>query len=402
LRFRMGMSRTTVTHFGRLRLHVLPVVVWLAAVACVVVLFHHRAQQFEIMGVAQGQVRQISATADGRLVDVPVRLFEQVRKGQEVARINTVRDNEQLQAELAVVSAEIERLQAQLADTRQRLLDDAANRQAAYIADHRRFAMDVENLRLRILQVKAQIETDRVALDSSQLDQKILLAQDQSGADPSLGYQLQKVDLQRKALEKSIEQNQQLLAELEKNLAQARMRRDEFARRAVAQAPVDTALEVVRKAIKVQEARMAELQARSRPVILRSPIDGVVSQILRRPVRRTGEGVVRQMLRRTGEAVMAGDPILTVSAPKPSEIIAYVSGTKVAGVHKGARVEIIKSNEPLQIAVSEVTYLGPIMEVMPQRLWFAPDIPQWGRPMLIKIPEGMKLIPGEVVGVRVL
>jgi hypothetical protein len=37
---------------------------------------------------------------------------------------------------------------------------------------------------------------------------------------------------------------------------------------------------------------------------------------------------------------------------------------------------------------------------MPQRLWRNPNIPQWGRPVLIDIPPGLSLVPGEVVGIR--
>jgi len=38
--------------------------------------------------------------------------------------------------------------------------------------------------------------------------------------------------------------------------------------------------------------------------------------------------------------------------------------------------------------------------LMPERLWVNPNIPEWGRPILIKIPPGLELVPGELVGVR--
>jgi hypothetical protein len=108
------------------------------------------------------------------------------------------------------------------------------------------------------------------------------------------------------------------------------------------------------------------------------------------------------MIRRAGEAVLDGEPILTISAKEPDEILAYASREQSSRVRIGTEVEVIKETEPAQIARSRVVYLGPIMEVAPQRLWLVPDIPDWGRPMLIKIPTGMKLIPGEVVGIKVL
>ena len=99
---------------GSLRLHILPVFVWLAAVAGVVLLFQHRAARFEVLGMAQGQVRQIAATCTGRLISVPVELFQDVKKGDTVAIIDTVLGNENLEAELATVSAEVQHLMAQL------------------------------------------------------------------------------------------------------------------------------------------------------------------------------------------------------------------------------------------------------------------------------------------------
>jgi hypothetical protein len=108
------------------------------------------------------------------------------------------------------------------------------------------------------------------------------------------------------------------------------------------------------------------------------------------------------MIRRAGEAVLDGEPILTISATEPSEIIAYIGTGQVGLITQGTQVQLVKQSEPPQIAISRVTYLGPIMEVKPQRLWIVPNIPEWGRPMLMDIPPGLKLIPGEVVGIKLM
>jgi hypothetical protein len=39
---------------------------------------------------------------------------------------------------------------------------------------------------------------------------------------------------------------------------------------------------------------------------------------------------------------------------------------------------------------------------MPEQLWRNPAIPQWGRPIVIRIPKGLELVAGELVGVRTL
>jgi hypothetical protein len=65
-------------------------------------------------------------------------------------------------------------------------------------------------------------------------------------------------------------------------------------------------------------------------------------------------------------------------------------------------VELMKKgeSEKIEIARSQITYIGPIVEQIPARLWRNQNIPEWGRPFLIKAPPQMKLITGELVGIR--
>ena len=380
----MKTTGTTSRRCGRLHPHILPVLVWLGAAACVVVLFRYRSQRFEVLGIAQGEVHQIAATCRGRLESVPVQLFDKVSRGDTVAIINTVLDDENLTAELAVISAEIQHLTAELIPTQDRLLAEATEREIDKIAAQRRFNVDVENTRLRILELKVQLETDRKILEDLELDIKSFIIQDRLQTDDAALYELQKLKVRRNTLAKKIEESKHLLTQAEQDLKQAQQRRDEFAQRQPQHPSVGGALKVIHKAIEVQEQRMKELIARRNALVLKSPIDGMVSQIQNGP----------------GEAVLVGEPILNITELKPREIIAYADENQARQIQKGTAVELIKTSEPAQIAKSEVTYLGPNISQMPVRLWRNPNIAQWGRPILIKIPPGLKLIPGETVGVR--
>ena len=380
----MKTTGTTSRRCGRLHPHILPVLVWLGAAACVVVLFRYRSQRFEVLGIAQGKVHQIAATCRGRLESVPVQLFDKVSRGDTVAIINTVLDDENLKAELAVISAEIQHLTAELIPTQDRLLAEATEREIDKIAAQRRFNVDVENTRLRILELKVQLETDRKILEDLELDIKSFIIQDRLQIDDAALYELQKLKVRRNTLAKKIEESKHLLTQAEQDLKQAQQRRDEFAQRQPQHPSVGGALKVIHKAIEVQEQRMKELIARRNALVLKSPIDGMVSQIQNWP----------------GEAVLVGEPILNITELKPREIIAYADENQARQIQKGTAVELIKTSEPAQIAKSEVTYLGPNISQMPVRLWRNPNIAQWGRPILIKIPPGLKLIPGETVGVR--
>jgi len=367
---------------GRLRTQVLPVLVWVATLACIVILFRHRARRFEVVGLARAELYQVAATCTGRLNEVAVELFENVQAGQTLAVVETVLDNEHVEAELEVARAEIDHLQAQLTAMRGQLQAEAANLETDRIAAMRRYAVDVEAARLRILELKAQLETDRMTLRDLALD--VETAAELVGKDAVAPYELQKAQAQYDTLARQIEQNENVLQQATGDFVLARQRRDEFAGRQFEHPPLDNALEVIRQATNVQHKTVEALLARNIPVELKCPYDGVVSQIWRR----------------SGEALQTGEAVVTVAQAVPTEVVAYAKENQISQVRQNMRVELVKSNRPEMIAASQVVYVGPVMELMPERLWRNPNLPQYGLPVLIRIPPGMELLPGELVGVR--
>jgi len=388
-----------IHRLGSLRLHILPFLVWLVAVAAVVVLFHHRAMRFEVLGIAQGQVRQIASTCDGRIKNIPIELFEEVKQGDIVAVIDAVLDNEAIEAELAAISAEIQHLMAQLVPTQEQLLAEAADRQTSWLDNGRRFAVDVEAASIRILEQKTILESDRIMLEDLAAEVKIEESLLEKGA-VSEPYNLKKAQALHDSLAAKIRESEKLLAQAQQELDEARKRQSEFADHQPYNPSVDSALEVIRKAVNVQEKRLEGVLKRREPVVLKSPIDGVIIQVLGRPrdiaLRRPGEVVIG----REGEVVLAGEPILTIAETKPREIIAYAGLRQLGQVREGMAVQLVKTIEPAQIAISKVAHLGPTLERLPECLWEMPNIAQWGHPMMIEIPPNLKLKPGEMVGIR--
>jgi len=375
-------------YIAALRVHLIPVIVWVTTVVCVAILFSHRAKRYEVLAIAQSQLHPIAATCTGRLMDLSVELFDEVKAGQILAVLDIVTDDQKnpqlLQAQLNTIAAEIERLRAQLAATEDQLITEAANLQNDRIADERRFAVDVENARLRVLELKTAIETDKISLQRLQLNSKIFLLQGRLDANDAAYYQLQKIKLERDTLAKRIEENQRLLAQAQQDLQTAIARRDKFVQKQPQTPSVEKALAVIRKAIVVQERRMEELQVQHPHVELKSPVDGVVSLIQHSP----------------GDTVLAGEPILTIAEKKATYLVAYASEQRAGSVKQNAVVQVIKRTQPQQIATSQVTQIGPTVEQLPQRLWRNPNVPQWGRPVIIKVPPQFRILPGEVVGVR--
>jgi hypothetical protein len=232
----------------------------------VVFLLSHRRQRFEVLGLAQGQVRQISSTSMGRLQNVPVQLFESVRESDVVAIIDTVLDHKHLEVELeakkAVFLAEIKQLQAELKATGNRLTVEAANRKNDMVDTQRRFAVDVENAKLRTLQLKASLEPDQIRLEELELDSKILAVREPLQPNSAILYEQKKLKKQYDALAKEIEEMQHLLVQAENDLEQAISRRDEFALRQPSNPELRTVLEPIQAAIHVKQVQIAEIKFR--------------------------------------------------------------------------------------------------------------------------------------------
>jgi multidrug resistance efflux pump len=379
---------------GRVSRQLLPILVWLAAVTVVALLFYKSSEKFEVAGIAQGEISQVCAPVNGRLKAVYVSLFENVTKGQVVAAL----EDELIKAKIATVAASAEHLRAQVLPTKQQLLADIARSELNRSEEQRRFAIDVESARLDILGFKAQIAADRITLESRLADLKI--SEDLLAKNVIAQFEFDKTKALYDSLAKKVEETEAQLAKAEEQLKDVQKRADIFVAEKVEHPSVDAALDAVRKEIVVQERLMDELSVQQKDLVMTAPIDGVVIQILARgneaATRRPGEGAIHK----PGEEVQAGQPILSIAQGKPKEIMAYANERQINQIKVGARIELIKKIARPQIAKTEVTYVGPVVEQLPARLWMNPNVPQYGLPFLVRVPDDMALTSGEIVGIR--
>lgn len=379
---------------GWWRRHLAPIVVWLLAVVAVVGMFHRRTQRFEVVGVAQERSVRVAAPMTARIKDVPVQLFDRVESGQIVA----VLESETMQSELAAARAEVERLTADLGAAETRLQTRASDRQTDWVGQDLRLQSDLDTARLRILEHKAQLHADRVSLTSLQQEVQILNELvDQEAAAPQEFY---RAVAERDALAKKVEETEALLAEAQKELQQAQQRCERFAhyRPSNPDPELENTIRQIQRAVAAQESRIQHIEAQLSSLVLRSPIDGVVSRL----PQRQGQVVTELTIRRPGETVVAGEPVLNITATKSNHVMGYIREDQVGLVREGIKVEIVKNTEPAQIAETRVRYVGPRTEEMPTRLWRNPNVPEWGRPFLVQVPEEMQLVPGELVGIRTM
>jgi len=389
-----------------LRVHLLPFAVWLGTVAVVVTLFSHRSSRYEILGVAQAPVHQVAAMRDGRLQVLNVELFDEVAGGQVLAVVDAVletsRRGPKLEARLNTLKAQMGELVAQAAAARAEYLAQVDNRRSGWAANKRSFAANVAAAKLQVLQLEVTIEVDKVALREMQLDINTFIAQGQLDVNDLAIFQLQKLRASYATLEKRIEQNRRLKDLATVALQDALDREERFVKENQPDVglPDETSDELITKQAEVIQRQTDEVMVELRTLgereslELKAPFDGVVSLVQRQP----------------GEVVLAGEPILTVAKGEPDNIIAYANEEQASRVTKDMEVRLInrnsteKSGRRTLEVTSRVIYVGPTVEQLPPRLWRNPNVPQWGRPILIDIPRhpDWKLIPGAVVGIKLI
>ncbi|MBN1511511.1 MAG: HlyD family efflux transporter periplasmic adaptor subunit [Phycisphaerae bacterium] len=363
----------------RWRRHAAPVAVWLLAVAVIGGLLAHRSSNGELQGIADARPRAVSAGTDGRLRLVPITLFEPVEEGQTLA----VLEDDRIQALLATAAAEAARLRAELTATEDRLAVEAAAQEADRMARTRQYALDVESNRLREIELQVTLQTDRVRLEYLRLQKDLLNRLREERAVSELRFQ--SAHAEHQALETGIAENEKALAQVRQDLDEARRRQDAFARHQAEPPAIAKALEPLRAAVSVQERRIAELAVEQTLLVIRSPVDGVVSQILRG----------------AGESVRIGEPILMVAAAQPSAVIAYANAAQRDRFEAGlpVRLAVVRNGIVELSADSQVLAVGPAAEEIPARLWRSPTAPEWGWPILIAVPPSLEIACGEVIGV---
>jgi multidrug resistance efflux pump len=365
----------------------MPIIVWVVAVGCVIGLFHQQSEEFEILGLAQGDVHQLQATNVARLKEIYVELFEEVKPGQVLAVLDPVIDPQYqfatIQAERAVIEAEIHRLQAQLEAAREDLNIQEANRETDLASKYQQFSADLQRAQLRILELKTILGPDKINLQELETNIKMFVAQNPVETDVT-PFKLEKIKLQHASLDKKIQENELLLAQAQVNLEQIQQQRDELEKLHPANLTLSSALKPIQEAITVQVKKLERLTVQRQPIMLTAPMAGLVSEIHLTP----------------GELALLGNPVITIAEDRPREIAAWTTEQHANIIKQDMQVKVVKRSQPPQIAPGQVVYIGPTLEMLPQRLWTNLNIPQWGRRVLIQVDAEMKMIPGEVVGIR--
>ncbi len=362
---------------GMLRRHGGPIVVWLAAVMVVTGMLLQRSEEIVATGLVHGRKVPISPVEVGVLGSLDVELLQSVRQGQVLARMDEAR----LRAEVATVSAEIEAVRRELAL-------ETASRQQGAASDSHRFATDVESARLQVLEIIAVLEPDRVTLTDLERDVTSygeLLAQEMVSV-----REFERVKSEHDALARRVEEHERLLAAARAELRDAERRWQDYTARHGQSTDgqqdqiADGALAA---RITALERELEMVLLRQEDLVLTAPFDGVVTQILAS----------------AGQVLRPGEVVLTVAEAQPSRIVVWLDEASVSRLEQRrdleARLSHVVDGKTLH-ARCQVARIGSTIETKPMDLWRLPDRPETGRPVVLGLPAGVRLVPGSRVTVR--
>ena len=373
--------------------------VWVATAAICVALLRDRPVALEHRAWVPPIEYEVSTPSSGILGVVLVQAFQEVRKGELVAQL----DSRPLEARLATAKAEILSLRAQIDDARE--LAEAEQRQAQTLAEQEatsdgaslrmrmegdllRSSFDESDLRLGVLELEVQLAADQVGTDLLRARhlRAVKLAADGTGWEAEaadLELELRQAEEQNRGTADHLAaQRVELLQALERT---ADIRKGFPVETGVVDLPrIPAATRALEAAIRVQELAIAELELEREALNLQAPIDGQVSALY------VGEG----------QSLMAGRAVMLVTANVAQEAVVFVdpelaSAESLIGIGIELRAGERRSLE------TRVASLSPKAELLPERLWSHPATPAYG--LALRVPMGDPVfMPGEVLRARIL
>jgi multidrug resistance efflux pump len=310
-------------------------------------------------GFSEAIPLMVAAPASGRLTEVTVSVGQQVKVGDIVAKLDgrpLELDQKRAEAERTLLAAKL------LAETSRE--EDSV--------------MRAEVWRLRTVAGSQQDQAALTALDSEVerlnglLDDQLVKASD---VEPRRR--------ERDALAARVGTFERARAAGQAGLDEKSGRAGVDRHRAIVQLRVAP----IREALRVKEAELAQIALKLSSLTLRAPGDGVVSVINRR----------------SGEVLAAAEPALIVVAHRPGVFAIYIPERQARVPNIGDRVEISRRGIFAHRGAGRVIEIAPDISEMPLRLRVAPQLPVWGRRVLVDASESATMRdvpPGEEIRVR--
>jgi len=322
---------------------------------------------------------EVASPLDGILIPLPNlpegrwALYDTVEPNQVLAQL----DDRPLQAEMAALVQELNRLQKELGAVAAKLAVNEADRRLTYMDDAVRLRVELEQRSLVVLQRQAEVVVNRIEAQQRTTYYDCL----KPLYDKKIISELELINarFQRDEAVARVAENTKVLgeAETQKKAAETRLRQlPNFlpANIAAELAPIAAAAQVVQAKIHEVEVQISRL------VIRAPPIHGMICAINHWPQ----------------SAIKAGEPIVTIGSDERRYLVCYVRQEQHVDPKVGMDVDVRKRLAIAPTVRTAVERIGPQVEQIPVHLARDPKFPEWGLPVRITLPPDFSGYPGEL------
>jgi len=334
------------------RIQVLPMVMFAGVALSVGLLWKSFVAPTGIVGEVEAIKADVISIQDGTVAQLTIDRLDVVEEGQELGEISGFSDDF-IRASVAAVEADLRVMDARIA------LDERRNRQGAL------------QLKMDLYAERVQLVSDKAAL--VQASNSFNRAEQEFKQTPRLisenDYDIAKAAFE--TLQGSVAERSQLIAEMTQTLEEMK------------ESGNSEDKDVIEDAIKT---KILELEETLKPTKIKAPMGGVVSSIYHRP----------------GEKIVRGVPILTVTATHSDRIVGYLRQPITSRPTTNDLVIVSKRSHGRQCATGRIIRVGTQMEMInPALISTDSNRIEVGLPILVSIPGGMKLVPGEFVDLSI-
>lgn len=350
----------------------LPFIIWCIAIYIVVAVYKNEHSYFGAEGVVELNEYIIAPLLEGTVQSISVDLYQEVKVGEVVGVI----DNTIIKAQLETAEAELKKIKAELIA----MTVDMSGGNLQGINTVRNLKMDEEESKIDYLDRLVEQEFDQVELQRLEILVKRYENLIKEKAIAESVYDEAK--MQYNALKSKIDKNEEAIALAKKHYEQTESRR--IALTEEGSSELEKLIAPYKESINVQEKIINELKEERKKLILRSPIEGKVTQVFCQ----------------TGQTVSAGTPILIVAYPTSTRIIAYLSENDISDIKEGTDVIVYGRHFPKKAINTKVLKVGATLEKLPLRIRPNPLLPNWGMTVLVGDVPPNAFLPGESVDVK--
>jgi multidrug resistance efflux pump len=347
------------------RIQVLPVIVFLITAVTIVYMWRTYVHSSDVVGAVQTNTVSITTTTEGRLADLLVDEFDTVAKGQPIGQIIPF-DPEVTAAALAAIAAEFKMQQARMDLDKFRNQDSLLRMRLSLLTEQ--VGLDLAQIHFK--QARSELQRAQSLREQQLIGDGLPLIGNASRFDFGLDVARRDYDM----LQAEINSRSNTVAQLQKETE------------LMASSPMvklQTADPVIEEVIR---SKQEELRLLNQAVILKSPIDGIVSAIYKRP----------------GEKLIRGNVIATISALKSDRIIGYLRQPIEMLPTTNDTVLVSTRAHRRQVGKGQIIRIGVQLEHI-NPLLLSPDASkiEMGLPFLVSLPDNMRLIPGEFVDLSI-